>query len=327
LDAAASWYARLGSGSATDADVERHMEWLLEAPEHADAYEQVAAATQAADALEGAARMAFAKDFKAEGRQGWRSLLPGRGWPQLATAAAVAAALLFVVIFPNTDFYDEPSAPHHYAAEDGRVRTVKLADGSRVSLFGGSGITVTMPGDARIVELEAGRAFFDVVSNPARPFYVRTADRQVKVVGTRFEVIRAEGFDRVAVNEGLVAVEAAGGDAMAQDQPLMIEPGVVAHFRKEAAEPKLTRVAAETVGAWTEGVLTFRDEPLVAVVTAIDGLFPGTAVSLGPDVDPAIPFSGVLLVSSAEEMARQLADFMTLGVQTSGTGIIFTASK
>ncbi|WP_420430341.1 FecR family protein [Kordiimonas sp.] len=327
LDAAADWYARLASGDVTDVDIERHMEWLLEDPAHADAYERVALAMRSADALEGVVRTTFAQDFTVESKPKWHGLFANLGWPRLATVAAAAMALLFGVIFPGTGFYDEPSLPHQYVAEGASVRTVELADGSRVSLFGGSGMTVAISDDMRVVTLEAGRAFFDVVPNPTRPFYVRTANRQVKVVGTRFEVIRAEGFDRVAVNHGLVAVEPLDHEASATQAPLLIEPGVVAIFDENETEPVMAHVPAETVGAWARGVLTFRDAALIDVVSRIDALFPTVSVRLASGADLNIRFSGVIQVSTAEQMARQLAGFMDLDLDVSDFEIIFTANQ
>ena len=112
----------------------------------------------------------------------------------------------------------------------GRIENFQLTDGSRVALFGDSEIVVHMGIEGRVVELKRGRAFFDVTSDRSRPFYVNTTSRQVKVVGTRFEVMRSEKFERVSVNEGLVSVDTLYGQQTpeAASTPVLIEPGMVA---------------------------------------------------------------------------------------------------
>ncbi|NVJ99685.1 MAG: FecR domain-containing protein [Alphaproteobacteria bacterium] len=322
-DDAANWYARLSSGEATDGDIARHMEWLLEDPSHADAYEQVAVAMRAAGVAEDAARQHYAGDFVVGGKPALGSKLFGLfTWPQAATAFAAAAALLFFVIMPTMMPGEDHYGQQRYEAV-AQVERVELADGSIMSLFGGSAATVTMSEDRRVVELGAGRAFFDVTSNKERPFFVRTGTHEVRVVGTRFEVVRAERFARVAVNEGLVSVSVVNDKDAA---PLLINPGKVALYEAGGAGPAITEVAAATIGLWADGVLTFRQAHLGDVIEKIAAIFPEHHITLADEELTDLQFSGTLVVSNAARMVEQLGALLDLEVQVTDTEIRISRS-
>ena len=254
FERASEWYALLMTGNASEADQAAHMDWLLEDPSHSLAYEQVAMSMRNISDYETHLRAAFAEDLAPPVKithdkpfwSGWR-------WPQLATGLVAAAALLFVVIFPSGSFYDTQVSEQLYSADAGDVRNVKLADGSRVTLFAGSSISVRIDSDSRNVDLVRGRGFFSVVSDSGRPFTVDLGSRKVRVVGTRFEVIKGEDFDRVAVNEGLVAVSSSPAPELAQQAPLLIEPGTIALYRQGQNAPEIQSTPADMVGFWTSG--------------------------------------------------------------------------
>ena len=307
IDEAAEWQVKLTGGALSDAERVRHMEWLLEDPAHTDAFEYVQEAYAGIGQHEQQIRAAFASDLKVPSNQLAVASKPANAswvWPKFATGLAAVAALLFVVFFPQTPFYDAPSDPHVYSASAENMKNVKLMDGSRVTLFAGSQISVEMGEKARNVSLERGRAFFDVVSDKSKPFFVNTGELQVRVVGTRFEVLKAAGFDRVSVNEGLVSV--ASQTSEIKSPAILIEPGTVATYAAESDEPTLREVDPAVIGGWTDGVLRFKDQPLVEVLEHIKLIYPELKVSLeGGDVS----FSGTLVVTDAETMLLELSEF------------------
>jgi len=328
-DEAVAWHSTIVAGDCSDADITRHMEWMLADPAHLDAYERVAQAYQAVGQYEAVIRNSFAGDMRnatnATKHAPWYvRLQEGWSWPQSAALAAGALALLFFVLVPETFFYDNGAKLHTYAAREGHIKAVKLIDGSRATLFAGAKMDVTIEADSRNITLTRGRVFFDVVSDKARPFYVNTGKHQVKVVGTRFEVIHTPTYDRVSVNEGLVAVASLTSDddrQAAVEAPLLIEPGISAFYGPKAEAPVLTAVNPDSIGAWTEGMLTFRQAKLTRVVTEIDQLFPGKNITIGDESLDDMVFSGTLIVSDAEKMMHQLADFLGLDIIAGDTHI------
>lgn len=101
----------------------------------------------------------------------------------------------------------------------GQKVTTTLPDGTIVKLNTDSKILVpeVFGEDKREVTL-IGEAFFDVVSNPKKPFYVHFKENQVKVLGTSFNINAYDGSNAsVAVRTGKVMVKQ--GDEEVQLSP------------------------------------------------------------------------------------------------------------
>ena len=121
-----------------------------------------------------------------------------------------------VLVFVLVGFYFfsdvqpvEPLTPElaTFKTTAGQRATVTLPDGSEAFLNAESEIQVlTSPSDPiRVIKLE-GEAFFSVISDPTRPFYVKAGEAEVKVVGTSFSVSAYPEKEevKVLVTEGKV---------------------------------------------------------------------------------------------------------------------------
>jgi transmembrane sensor len=110
-------------------------------------------------------------------------------------AAAITGAALWFLL-----------APAYYATEVAEVRDIHLSDGSVVTLGARSSLSVAFRLHERRVSLTSGIAYFSVTKNPSRPFIVRVGDKEVRVVGTKFEIRRDPTSMRVSVVQGTVWV-------------------------------------------------------------------------------------------------------------------------
>jgi transmembrane sensor len=112
--------------------------------------------------------------------------------------------------------------------------TILLPDGSSVVLSPGSTLSyaATPTKGSRKVTLE-GRAFFEIVKNPAQPFYVFTDGLTTRVLGTSFIVDARQGNEgiRVEVKTGKVSVfPASPGNLLTDDDDPTeeaVEKGIV----------------------------------------------------------------------------------------------------
>lgn len=188
---------------------------------------------------------------------------PRRAW-------AIAAALLILCVgasFAALQFYGGQT----YATDIGELRTVTLADGSRVELNARSRIKVRFGDAERHIDLLEGQVLFTVAKDAARPFVVRSGSTDIKAVGTQFDVNRKPTGTVVTVFEGRVAVSqpaterATSSPAAAEIPRVLLSPGeqVTATVRT-IVPPKKANLAATT--AWTEGLLMFDSAPLSEVV-------------------------------------------------------------
>jgi transmembrane sensor len=115
---------------------------------------------------------------------------------------------------------DKPSTVQHYSEKG--VTTIDLPDGSRVYLNEGSEINYPESFDrGRSVNLN-GEAFFEVMSDPANPFSVRSGQVVVSVLGTSFNVKEGEQKEdvEVFVETGKVRMSLENPDEF-----LTLEPG------------------------------------------------------------------------------------------------------
>ena len=127
-----------------------------------------------------------------------RARAPRRSWLRVAAVAVLVAAL-------GTLFWTtlDPESTQ-FATQLGERTTVELPDGTTVELNNNSTLTYTGDFDRR-VEL-TGEAYFNVAADPDHPFYIETAESEVKVLGTEFNLRAYPGEPcvEVHVNEGRV---------------------------------------------------------------------------------------------------------------------------
>ncbi len=145
----------------------------------------------------------------------------GKRW-WMAGYWRVAAACVFLVaggVYFFEGKISQGSATVAYPEKEGWVRVsnstqatreVLLTDGSRIVLEPGSSLyhpAAFLP-DSRTVYME-GNVFFDVAKDAKRPFFVRSGDVTVSVLGTSFTIreIGEASATEVAVLSGKVVVE------------------------------------------------------------------------------------------------------------------------
>jgi transmembrane sensor len=131
---------------------------------------------------------------------------------------AVAAAVL-VVVAGSLAVWSRLSGSGSYTTQVGERRSLRLADGSTMTLNSMSRVRIEFTQTARTVALLQGEALFQVAGNPMRPFAVRSDDTVIRAVGTEFDVKRGKLGTRVTVLEGKVAVIAKAATAASDPAP------------------------------------------------------------------------------------------------------------
>ncbi len=118
----------------------------------------------------------------------------------VAACAAVALAIgVWWVVAPA-------SRTHTYSAPTDQYRTVRLPDGSAMTLSARATASVSYAADSRVLEVLQGAAYFEVRRDARRPFIVRAGEISVTAVGTAFSVARDALGLSVTVTEGGVDV-------------------------------------------------------------------------------------------------------------------------
>lgn len=249
------------------------------------------------------------------------------GWPRAAVAAAAAVLLVLVstlLLMPGRG--SGPGGPEiatiDYVSKPGEVRTIKLADDSTMTLDADSKASARFGRRERLVELERGRAFFDVTHDASRPFTVAAATRRVVALGTSFEVALGEDRLTVTLIEGRVAVEPrkpGGRTVMLAPGQQFIEAGGAANVRTlepEGAEP----------AAWRSGLLDLDDRPLSEAVAMVNRTSRERIIIRDPAVG-AMRISGQFRAGDAERFARTVAEVHPVRVVRRADGIELVLAK
>lgn len=257
---ASAWFARLNADDASEADRSRFAEWMRASPVHGRAYDALCGTWRE---LEKSGPLVRAVYF-GQAMIAASAPRPRRRWATALAAAASIAALAVVAIWGLRQQDDST-----FQAAVGEQTTVALPDGSTLKLNSNSRAHVEYTPDARIVFLDHGEAFFSVVHDTRRPFWVHADNSWVRDVGTAFNVYLAPSGVVVTVSEGAVKVVHSGsGELPPSDMAAISSAASVSageqlkvHGRAEALrdldEAQLSRLLA-----WREGSLEFENEPL-----------------------------------------------------------------
>lgn len=245
---AAAWLVRRDQPEWSAADAQALEYWLAESDAHKVALWRLEAGWDAT------ARLAATRSAVAERPPLYRF---SGSRPLQALAASLILLCLFAASTLPGWVRSEPPAPlRRFATTVGEHRSVRLPDGSAVTLNTASMMRTAVDRGQRAVWLDRGEAYFDVAHDTNHPFVIHAGDRVVTVLGTRFSVRRDGRMVTVAVVEGRVRVEdAAGGE---RGRAAVITAGNVAISRGTSmllTDRSPARVEAAL--SWRRGMLTF----------------------------------------------------------------------
>lgn len=247
--AAALWLAREDFG-LTPAERDALDTWLAQSSRHKVAYLQLKAAWDRTE------RLAALKSPAP------RALAPRSGTMRRLALLAAATVVMF---FGGSAYLSwRQQSEHTYATLVGRMRTVQLADGSRMELNTNTHVRADVTDKLRVVTLEAGEAYFDVIHDARHPFTVYAGNWRITDLGTKFSVFLDGDDVRVLVREGRVRVDPLHGPA--PSRPTVAEAGY-AVLAKGAETLLLSKPDADIASdlSWRGGVLEFEHQPLAEV--------------------------------------------------------------
>jgi transmembrane sensor len=281
--AASLWFARINADEVADEDRERFAAWLEENPAHGRAYAALCATWQE---IERSGPLVRAVHFG----QAMNAVAAPRGGRARRRIAALAAGAALIALGVGWYRYRSPDQTLFQAAV-GEQTTVSLPDGSSFTLNSNSLARVDYTAHRRIVLLEHGEAFFRVVHNPRRPFWVHAGTSWVRDVGTEFNVEMQGASVVVTVRKGSVKVLTAASSAEPPADPSLIRAAAAltagqqvnvvgrAEILRDLAPEELSQQLA-----WRTGTLYFQDQPLGEVA---DELMRYTTLKIG-FADPAL---------------------------------------
>jgi len=292
LEAAIAWKLSLDDASGTPDERNAFMRWHAASEEHARAWRQLGALDQRVSAAAGPARQALQQS-----RVGLRRRVAKVGGG-LAGMFLLGSLLAWV---------GAPSLSASYWLADqrtatGELRTLRLEDGTLLSLNTHTAVDIDYEGDQRVLVLHQGEISVETGHDDPRPLLVRTDDGRLRPLGTRFLVRREANGTRLEVMQSSVAaMPVNSGDELVLregQQVLMnanglgqvgpVEPGADAWTRGMLVvdNVRLADLLAQ-LGEYRSGHLGVADEVADLRVT---GSFPLTNTDLAlASLVPALP--------------------------------------
>ncbi|EJL23765.1 FecR domain-containing protein [Novosphingobium sp. AP12] len=291
---ALGWAVR--AGDPTFADWEAFMLWLEADPAHSRAYDEVTAAVgEVADLV---AVAGPANDDVVDGRRPTRRLWLGGA----ITASLALVGALWLFQGQSRDLYTVQTAL-------GETRSITLDPGTRVDVAGGTKLVLDRK-DVRFAKLDEGQALFTVRHDAAHPFEVAVGDEKLVDIGTVFDVRHdARGALSVAVSEGAVQFDPGGAD-------VRVSPGEVLRREAGGSDFTLSRVAADQVGEWRKGRLTFEAASLDDVAAQLKR---ATGIDYAAAPGGAGTVSGSILVAPLRKDPAAIGPLLGLSVRAQGS--------
>lgn len=189
----------------------------------------------------------------------------------------IAATILLPILLLSTLYFYHESRPKAtpnmaISTEKGERANITLPDGTKVMLNGKSRLTYspsTFGSDERNVYFE-GEAHFSVVKKTSMPFIVHTDNIQLRVMGTKFNVMDRKTRDDVEVflEQGRVQVLSKQSqkqvDMMPNQKATLNKANGIFHIEKQTSRQSLS---------WMKGELYFVNTPLKEILRSLESCY------------------------------------------------------
>jgi|HubBroStandDraft_2_1064218.scaffolds.fasta_scaffold20207_4 transmembrane sensor len=302
---AADWLVRrYDSEGWSEIDQVQLDSWLTEALAHKIAYLRVEAASKRADRLGALRRPATVR---------------GRIIPALK---AVAVAVAIVVVFGASLFAIRSGAPEKtYVTGVGGHETLTLRDGSRIELNTDTSLRIADSGAERVVSLDRGEAYFQIVHDAAHPFVVLAGDHRITDLGTKFLVRRNDDVLRVALLQGQAQFDTE--DSRGRQQATL-NPGdvVVATAMSLSIAQAPTQILDDQLG-WRRGVLVFRHATL-AEAAAEFNRYNLQKIVIADSHIARLNINGALRANDPQTFVRSMKMFFDIRAEVRSDAIILS---
>ena len=315
-DAAGQWLARRQGEFPPDAEREFRA-WLEADPAHRRAYDQAEQTWRdsfmLADSDVGRTRRLTRAPFLMR----HRTHVAAAG---LGLAAVFGLVTVGIVGGGGPFALVSPAEAAVYRTAVGEIRTIRLSDGSQVTLDTATVLRVTFTARGRRLALEQGRARFHVVPDAKRPLTVVVPGGEVAGRGTLFDVSVNETPARIAAIAGNIELRSTAADAGTGSQ--RVAAGQQSMLGAKAAPKPISSAEAR----WPSGMLALDSTPLGDAVAAINRYNDVQVRLADPDLG-RMPVTGAFRVRDPQEFARAVAATFELSADRSHANAILLAPR
>lgn len=178
------------------------------------------------------------------------------------TWRAIAAAVILGILSFSIYFYLNTGLTS--------IEQYTLSDGTKVWVEKGSIFQYPKQFETaeRVVQLD-GKAFFEVVEDPTRPFIIESGSATIQVLGTSFNVLSSDTLTEVVVQTGKVRLQE-------QAQPARFVDLIPDEKGRLQTDTLIKKVNDNpNFLSWKTGVFTFDETPIERVLQDLESFYPG----------------------------------------------------
>jgi len=317
LEVAADWFARRRSGQMTAHELREMQAWLDADLENDAAFRRVTRAWELTREIASDPEILAIRESARNNHPARSRALKFAGLGFLSLASIALAAWFG---FPAATLRDLISRPYveQFRTVVGEIKTIKLPDGSFVSLDTDTVMRVRETASRRSIALLRGQAFFRVAKDAARPFVVSANGNDVTATGTMFDVRVDPDRFKVTLVEGHVIV-GAPGTTNDEQSTAMVAGWQLTTWKSGERTLKPVNLTSEAHQlGWMDGRLTFIATPIGEVAAEMNR-YSTKKIVVEPPV-AGIPIDGVFRTGdvdgfvklvTAYRFARVLSDTQT----------------
>ena len=192
-----------------------------------------------------------------------------RYWRMAGSYSAVACMLAAAVLIYHKQHVVLPQPSLTYENTEEYARRVTLPDGTSVCLKHGATLSFAEKDGTRQAGL-SGEAYFDVARDTLRPFIVKTALLDVRVLGTAFSVSAPPGYSKadVILERGSVRLQTKGGASI-----LRLSPNQKAEYDAATGDIAVEQVTAKPSIQQEYGMVSFENARVDEIIHAIESQY------------------------------------------------------
>lgn len=295
IDEAAQWMALLQSGHASSEELQAFTVWRDSHPRHAEVVARMSGslAHMPLETLRGVPRQTVLGSVNSPSS---RRRFLGKSLSVFGLGIATLGLGRFYGFIP---------LPGELLTGTGERRSLKLDDGSTLTLNAQSRVAVKFDATQRLLVLHSGELLVDVARDPGRPLVVQTEHGRMRALGTRFLVQRNDDTTRIVMLHSEVEITTRSG------LQRVIKAGESAGFNDRDYLAVAPANGAE--GAWTDGLLEVRDSSLGDVIERLRRYRRGIIV-LSPHIAD-LRISGLYFLDDSDRTLQLLERSLPLSIR------------
>lgn len=178
------------------------------------------------------------------------------------------------------------------------IYTIFLPDGTKAMLNASSSLEFPskFANNQREVKI-TGEVYFEVTSNPSRPFIVQSGDLKIKVLGTKFNINAYKRNKRIALVEGKVQVEHLAKSQTMFPNDILITKGDDLIKSSKSIDRELS---------WVDDLFFFEKDDLHHISEQLK-LWYGVEIEIAPNINQNVLYSGKI---SRQAMLTDVLDIL-----------------